>query len=136
MRGAGIVVALGCVLVVAGVGALLFRAWDEPDCADDPDWAAWRETTYTDAGSNPERGEDRRRDAARQFMRCRSLHGRHRTTVRRLLGKPASKSPAVRGDHTFYEYYLGPDGLGIDSEWLSVEFDGAGHVVHLDVAQT
>jgi hypothetical protein len=44
-------------------------------------------------------------------MRCRSPHGRSR-------------------------YYLGPDGLGIDSEWLDVEFDGHGRVVRLDVVQT
>ena len=136
MRGAGIVVALGCAFLFVGVAAFLFRIGDRIDCDDRPDWDAWRETAYTDSGSHPENGEDRRRDAARHIMRCRSLHGRSRREVRRLLGRPAWRSPAVRGKHTFAAYYLGPDGLGIDSEWLDIEFDGHGRVVGLDVVQT
>jgi hypothetical protein len=136
MRAAGLVVALGCVFLVVGVGLAIFRFGDGIDCSDKPDWDAWRETAYDDSGSSPERGEDRRRDATRHFMQCRSLHGRHRREVRRLLGKPAETSPAVRGTHTFESYYLGPDGLGIDSEWLDIEYDGHGRVVRLDVAQT
>ena len=136
MRAAGSVVALGCVFLFVGVAAFLFAISDRLDCDETPDWAAWRETTNTDGGPDPEKGEDRRRDAARELIRCRSLHGRHRRSVRRLLGKPARHSPAVRGDHTFYSYYLGPDWLGLDSEWLSIEFDGEGRVIRLDVAQT
>jgi hypothetical protein len=129
-------IALGCVVAFGAIAVALFFFADRLDCRADPDWAAWRETTNTDGGSDPENGEDRRRDAAAYLMNCRSLHGRSRRAVRRLLGKPAWDDVAVRGDHTFFSYYLGPDGLGLDSEWLSIEFDGDGRVVRLDVVQT
>jgi hypothetical protein len=122
------VVALGCVFLVVGVAAALFRS-DSRDCRDEPDWAAWRETTATGGAFGTERGEDRRRDAARELRRCRSIHGRSRREVRRLLGEPASNDVAVHGDHTFYKYYLGPQYLGVDSDWLDIEFDGEGHAV-------
>ncbi len=116
-----------------GVAAAIFRFGDRMDCRGEPDWAAWRKTTPTDAAFDAQEGEDRRRDAAAHLRHCRSLHGRERRTVRRLLGKPGRTSPAVRGDHTFFAYYLGPDHLGLDSEWMNVEFDGDGHVVRVDI---
>jgi hypothetical protein len=133
VRAAGVVVALGCVFLFVGVAVALFRFGDSLDCRDEPDWDAWRETSATDSGSA---GEGRRRDTAGELRHCRSLHGRHRREVRQLLGKPGETSPAVRGDHTFYSYYLGPDWLGLDSEWLDIEFDGHGRVIRLDVVQT
>jgi hypothetical protein len=134
VRTAGFVVALGCVFLFVGVAAALFRYCDSADCNDRPDWNAWRQTTADDTAFNSEEGEDRRRDAAGELRHCRSLHGRHKRQVRRLLGNPGETSPGVRGDHTFYAYYLGQDWLGLDSEWLNVEFDGGGRVIRLDVA--
>jgi hypothetical protein len=125
------VVALGCVLLVGAEAHALFRAGDTSGC-DHPDWGAWRETTATGGTWGTEEDQNRRRDAARQLEGCRSIHGRSRREVRRLLGRPASNDVAVRGDHTFSKYYLGPQYLGVDADWLDVEFDREGHVV--DVA--
>ena len=133
MRVAGSVIALGCVFLFVGVAVALFRYGDILDCRGEPDWGAWRETAPSDAAFGAEKGEGRRRDAAGELRHCRSLQGRDRREVRRLLGKPGETSPAVRGDHTFYSYYLGPDWLGLDSEWLGVEFDGRGRVVRLHI---
>ena len=130
---------MGCVFLFIGVAVALFRYGDSLDCRDEPDWDAWRETSPTDSsieseeGEEGEEGEDRRRGAAGEIRHCRSLEGRSRREVRRLLGTPGESSPADRGDHTFYSYYLGPDWLGLDSEWLGVEFDGRGRVVRLHI---
>jgi hypothetical protein len=130
VRGGRIVVFVFlCAFVAIAVG--LFRYGDRMDCRGEPDWDAWRETSDTDGDGQD--GERRRRDAAGEIRHCRSLHGRHRREVRRLLGKPGEISPAVRGDHTFYAYYLGPDWLGLDSEWFDIEFDRGGRVVGIDV---
>ena len=133
MRGVGLLVGLGCVFRFVGVALALFRFGDSFDCRGQPDWDAWRETAATDADADAEDGEDRRRDAAGEIRHCRSLHGRHRREVRRLLGKPGETSPAARGHHTFYAYYLGPDHLGLDSEWFDIEFDGDERVIDAHV---
>ena len=133
MRTARSAIAMGCVFLFIGIAVALFRHGDSLDCRDDPDWDAWRETSATDSAIDADEGEDRRRDAAGEIRHCRSLQGRSRREVRRLLGAPGKTSPAVRGDHTFHSYYLGPDWLGLDSQWFGVEFDGRGRVVRLHI---
>jgi hypothetical protein len=119
------------VLLIGATAHALFDG-DRRTCKDEPDWNAWRETTATGGSFGTEEGQDRRRDAARELKRCRSLHGRSRRQVRRLLGEPADDEVAIHGDHTFSKYYLGPQYLGVDSEWLDIEFDGEGHVVDVE----
>ena len=125
-------VAILTLLLFGGAAVAIVLVGERVDCGGDPDWAAWRETGEHES----EEGVGRRRDAAAHFMECRSLHGMTKREVRRRLGKPDGAGSAVRGDHAFLDYYLGPDGLGIDSELMSIEFDGSGHVVRVTVAQT
>ncbi|MDQ5808770.1 MAG: hypothetical protein M3320_08855, partial [Actinomycetota bacterium] len=53
-----------------------------------------------------------------------------------LLGRPARDQVfRIRG-RLYWEYHLSPDGLGIDSEVLSLKFGRSGRVVSAGRAQT
>ena len=72
---------------------------------------AWRDMRGSPSG---------RQRLGRELAACETLVGASRREVRRMLGAPNDRDAWGLG------YELGPDGLGIDSEFLDVRFtDGA-----------
>jgi hypothetical protein len=104
-----IVVLAGLVLAVgAGAFAVAAAGGDvKPSCAlYKLDRQAWNT------------GGKARSHQAHRLVACRRLIGKSRSKVHTLLG-PADE----RGNHEL-AYQLGPDALGIDSEYLSLRFSG------------
>lgn len=106
------------VVIAAGVGVAIAKSGGEEhvNCRGFRfDAKAWK----ADA-----RHPARRTHQARMLIACRTLQGMRRAKVRRLLGAPDD------WDRHGLSYELGPDALGIDSEFLAVDFRG-GHAVRV-----
>ena len=71
-----------------------------------------------------------RHDAATALVRCRTLIGKSRSEVRKLLGPP------VEGDRESELHYVAPDGLRLDDEVLVVTFGPDGRVVETELGNT
>jgi hypothetical protein len=93
------------------------------DCDRVPDLrSSWQHAQSAD-------DEDGRRAVAAYITDCGALRGRSRTTVRRVLGQP------VEAHRREMWFYLGPDGLNLDSENLVIQFGTDGTVTRAEVAQ-
>jgi hypothetical protein len=107
-----LVILAAVVLVAVGAGAvglvLAYGGRDAPSCDEVLDRSAWKSD-----------GDARTREAHR-LADCNRLIGLSRAEIRRLLGPAQEHDPAR--DETCFE--LGPDALGIDSEFLCVVFEG------------
>lgn len=98
------------VLGIAGAGMAIAKSGghERADCQSFRfDSRAWK----ADA-----RHPARRTHQAKMLIACRTLQGMRRAKVRRLLGA------ADDWDRHGVSYELGPDALGIDSEFLAVDF--------------
>jgi hypothetical protein len=73
--------------------------------------------------------EPGRRRIAGFAAKCGALNGQSRSRVRTAFGTP------VATDETTVYYYLGPDGLGIDSENLAIRFGTDDRVISAGVDQ-
>jgi outer membrane protein assembly factor BamE (lipoprotein component of BamABCDE complex) len=79
-----------------------------------------------------EQGSFPRRDMAKDLINRQTLVGKSEEDVVGLLGKP-STDWVYTGERQLM-YWLGPDRHGgIDSEWLRVKMDGAGHVTECEI---
>ena len=103
---AGVSAAVAAVVVVAAIAVAAGRDKSGP-CSPSFDASAWH-------------GSDAARTAeAHRLVDCGRLVGRSRSSIRRLLGKPDE-----RDGKRALAYELGPDSLGIDSQYLEVVFSG------------
>jgi hypothetical protein len=84
--------------------------------------ASWRRAVASD-------DEPARRRVAGFVAKCGALEGQPRSRVRTAFGTP------VAADQTTVYYYLGPDGLGIDSENLAVGVGTGDRVISAEVVQ-
>jgi hypothetical protein len=125
---AGVLV-IGAVVVLVGqsvAGALWYETYDPTPVVDcdrvPPLRETWRRANATD-------DEMLRRKVAAYIIDCDALRGRSRRAVRSILGRPGE------ADRREMWFYLGPDGLSIDSEGLVVRFGRDGRVGGAEVAQ-
>jgi hypothetical protein len=84
--------------------------------------AAWRDGDDAEAAAS-------RRKVAAFVVDCGAVRGMSRKAVRRMLG------PVDEADRREMSFYLGPDNLQMDSEYLSVMFDGRGRAVDAQAYQ-
>lgn len=127
----GVVVAL--LLAGCGYGSREV----EVDCGRAPDFAAWRDATRRANLLKEGEHERVRRSIAAHLVKCRTLHGTRKAAVLEVLGpagRPDGEVP--RDERNTWEFYLGPDGLHLDSEVILVVFDDDGRVKQVVVAQT
>ena len=96
------------------------------DCGSPPDFAAAREA-FSEGRSRGERFEDERRRFAAHALDCASLDGLRRRDVRRMVGSPSTQ------DGRDWVYYLGPDFLRMDDQYMTVSFDREGRVDQIGV---
>jgi hypothetical protein len=128
MRRAAIAL-LGAALLLYGCGG------GEPDCAQPPDLAGWKEATKRTTILS-ERYEAKRREVAEDLVSCGSLRGASKADVVRQLGRsglPDPKEPL--DDRDTWVFYLGPDRLRIDDDNLYVSFDARGRAARFTVGQ-
>ena len=107
------------------------------DCGTPPDFAAWREATARAAALKEGEPEQVRRRVAAHLTACGTIDGKSQTAVLDLLGPgglPKSETP--RDERNEWEFYLGPDGLKLDSEVMIVVFDRHRRVEQVIVAQS
>ncbi|MFL5912173.1 MAG: outer membrane protein assembly factor BamE [Gaiellaceae bacterium] len=85
------------------------------------DVAAWRNGSSTTSSD----GLTTRQREADQVLKCRTLVGRTRRQVRRMLGPPEADST-----RQFWTYLTGDErgAIKVDSEYLEVVFDSHGRV--------
>jgi hypothetical protein len=83
---------------------------------------SWRRAVATDH-------EGDRRRVATYVIKCHALRGKSRRVVRDTFGRPVASDA-----HSLY-FYLGPDGLGIDSENLAITFGSGDTVTRAEVVQ-
>jgi hypothetical protein len=73
------------------------------------------------------------------LIRCQILRGLDRQAVDRLLGRPDASGGWSRVDlaHKQWEYELGANRgwFAIDSEWLTIRFDGRGRARRVSIVQ-
>lgn len=112
--------AVGCGNVASGTAQTL--------CGISPDeYAQWRRDA--DLADKQTRGSDARRALVARLTKCKSLRGQPQGVVKTLLGP----GETFESEPRLWLYYLGPDWLGIDSEFLYVEFSPAGRVVKVSL---
>ena len=99
------------------------RSTPEVDCERIP---SLRHTWKKASATNDEKG---RRTVAAYIVDCGALRGQPRRKVRHVLGRP------VEADHDEMLFYLGEDGLKIDSENLVIYFDDRGRAITAEIAQ-
>jgi hypothetical protein len=111
-----------CVVVACGCGS------DPADvnCAEVQSMSALEASWRRAVASDDEPG---RRRVAGFAAKCGALNGQSRRWVRTAFGRPVEA-----GETTVY-YYLGPDGLGIDSENLAIDFGADDRVISAEVVQ-
>jgi hypothetical protein len=105
------------VAIVTVVAAVVIRAaLRDPEPRVDCSTVRFERGAWRDTRGSP----SRRQRLGRELAACGTLVGASRREVRRMLGAPDDSDARGLG------YELGPDGLGIDSEFLDVRFaDGA-----------
>jgi hypothetical protein len=121
------------VVLVAGCGG----GEIEVDCGEPVDFAAWREASERDRILDEGEPERLRRSVAAHLVECGTIDGKSRGEVLALLGRsglPDDETP--RDERNMWEFYLGPDGLKLDSEVMIIEFDRDRWVKEVLVAQS
>jgi hypothetical protein len=122
--------ALACATITVGVVGGCGDDDDRGSCGNGVfDQAAWRAP-----GSEGRNGllgaASKRQDLADRMIACRTLDGRARPDVRRLLGKPDFPSRATR---YYYELGEGRSAGPLDNEFLSISFNRGGHVKGVEI---